>query len=562
MKKLYWLLCVIGLTVTDVQAQYNRHIIQLTDKKGTLHSLANPSTYLSAKAIERRSKQKIGIDSTDLPVSAAYLDSIRKVPNVTVLHVSKWLNQVLIRTTDPAALARINAWPFVKKTSAVAPRIRTDQGIPPKFDETVTPLSTNRATQVNDVGSLNYGNTYNQIHIHEGEYLHDRGFTGQGITIAVLDGGFFGYKTNTALDSVRLQNRILGEWDFVANEASVNEDVTHGLYCFSIIAANKPGQLIGSAPHARFWLFRTEDTGSEYPVEEQNWAAAAEAADSAGADMISSSLGYVDFDNPVFDHTYPQRNGNTAMVTIAADLAAKKGMIVMNSAGNNGALSSDLKYISCPADGDSVVAVAATDINGNIASFSSWGPTGNGKLKPNIASVGQGTVFAGTNGSPASGNGTSYANPNMCGLIACLWQAFPEFTNMEIIDAVQKSAHKYNNPDARFGYGIPNFRKAYTLLEQERLLRTPVDVLGSAWIKALPVPFTSQLQVVVKAPVTGRASFRLLDAMGNTVEIKTLDVTATQVYTVSFLTAAGLVRGTYFIQYQDGSNKQTIAVMK
>lgn len=561
MKRLYCLLCVIILGVAHADAQYNRHIIQLTDKKGTTGTLSQPGAYLSDKAIERRTRQKIAIDSTDLPVSATYLDSIGKVPNVTILNVSKWLNQVLIRTNDLSALSKINAWPFVKKTTAIAPRLRTDQGVI-KFDEMVTTLSGQRVTQANGAESLNYGNTFNQIHIHEGEFLHDLGFTGKGITIAVMDGGFFGYKTNNALDSVRLQNRILGEWDFVNNEASVSEDNTHGLYCLSIMASNKPGQLVGSAPHAGFWLFRTEDSGSEYPVEEQNWAAAAERADSAGVDMISSSLGYVDFDNPFFDHSYAQRNGNTAMVTIAADYAAKKGMIVMSSAGNNGALNNDLKYISCPADGDSVVAVAATDANGNIASFSSWGPTGNGKLKPNLASIGQGTIFASTGGNPASGNGTSFANPNLAGLIACLWQAYPEFTNMEIIDAVQKSAHKYNNPDDRFGYGIPNFHKAYTLLEQERALRNPVSVLGNEWIKAYPVPITNTLRVVIKAPVTGRASFRLLDAVGNTIELKTLDMTATQTYTISFLQAAGLKRGVYFIQYQDGSSKKTMQVLK
>jgi serine protease AprX len=561
MKKLCSLACAMLFVAAGVQAQYNRHIVQLTDKKGTLHTLSTPSTYLSAKAIERRTKQKIGTDSTDLPVSAAYLDSIRKVPNVTILNVSKWLNQVLIRTTDAAALNTIRAYPFVKTTAAIAPRLVQGQGRPPKFEEAVTtPVIPN--TRVTDAASLNYGSTYNQIHIHEGEYLHDRDFTGRGITIAVLDGGFFGYKTNTALDSVRLQNRILGEWDFVANEASVNEDNNHGLFCFSIMASNKPGQLVGSAPHAAFWLFRTEEVGPEFPVEEQNWAAAAEFADSAGADMISSSLGYLDFDDPSFDHSYAQRDGNTAMVTIAADLAAKKGMIVMNSAGNNGNVPGDLRFISCPADGDSVVAVGATDVNGNIAGFSSWGPSGDGRLKPNVVSVGAGTIHASTSGGVAAGNGTSFANPNLCGLIACLWQAFPEFTNMEIIDAVQKSAHKYNNPDNRFGYGIPNFRKAYALLEQERTLRNPDRILGAAWIKAYPVPFNDRFNVLVKAPATGRALFRLTDAAGRTIQSKILDVTAGQLYNVSFSSVARLARGVYFIQYNDGSNKQTLPLMR
>jgi serine protease AprX len=468
MKQLFVLVCltVVGMAA---RAQYSRYIIRFTDKKGTAYTLANPSAYLSAKAIERRTKQHITIDSTDLPVSAAYLDSILKVPNVTVLNVSKWQNQVLIRTTDVNALNKIRSFPFVKNTDSLAVRIQQGDHIIAgnKFTETVLPLQSS-INKVNAATVLNYGNNFNQVHIHRGEFLHNHGLTGKGITMAVLDAGFFGYTTNAALDSVRLQNRILGTWDYVKNEASVTEDDTHGLYCFSIIAANKPGQIVGTAPKASFWLLRTEDAGSEYPVEEQNWAAAAEFADSAGVDMISSSLGYSLFDNPVFNHTYAQRDGNTSIVTRAADYAARKGMIVMNSAGNDGARADDYKYAACPADGDSVVAVGATTTAGVIASFSSWGPNGAGKVKPNIVSVGQGTVFANTAGNPASGSGTSFSNPNIAGLIACLWQAFPERSNMELIDAVQKSAHKYNNPDERFGYGLPDFKKAMVSLTQQQ----------------------------------------------------------------------------------------------
>lgn len=466
---------LIALTLFCVaaRAQYSRYIVQFTDKKGTAHTLANPATYLSVKAIERRTKQHITIDSTDLPVSAAYLDSLRQFTTVTVLNTSKWLNQVLIQTTDAAALARINSFPFVKAAGAIGLRAQAGsrQQTTNKFTETVTPLdqaAIDQTARMNGEDVLNYGSNVNQVHIHRGEYLHNHGLTGSGITIAVLDAGFRNYTTNPALDSVRLQNRILGTWDYVNNESSVTEDHAHGLYCFSIMSANRPGQIVGTAPHASFWLLRTENVASEYPVEEQYWAAGAEFADSAGADMISSSLGYVDFDDPAFDHSYAQRDGNTAMVTRAADYAARKGMIVMSSAGNYGSRTDDRKYVSCPADGDSVVAVGATNASGAIASFSSWGPNGAGRVKPNIVSVGQGTVFAGLTGAPASSNGTSLSNPNVAGLIACLWQAFPELSNMQIIDAVQKSAHKYHAPDNRFGYGLPDFKKALvSLLKQQ-----------------------------------------------------------------------------------------------
>lgn len=465
MKRLYFLiaLCILISKVTN--AQFSRYIIVLKDKKGSPYTLSAPSAFLSAKSIERRTRQKINIDSTDIPVSPAYLDSIHSVSNVTILNKSNWLNQVCILTTDVNALAKIRSFSFVQTATPIAARIRSSLPVTPdKFKEFSTTIARTNNTSQDLANTLNYGNTFNQVHIHHGEYLHNLGFTGEGVTMAILDAGFFGYKTNPAFDSVRLQNRVLGEWDFVANEQSVNEDNSHGMYCFSIIAANRPGSMVGSGPKAKFYLFRTEDVTSEYPVEEQNWSVAAERADSLGADMISSSLGYSDFDDHSFDHSYLQRNGNTSIVTRAADLAAKKGMIVTSSAGNSGNNTDDTKFTECPADGDSVVAVGAVDINGNIAAFSSWGPNGAGKIKPNIVSVGQGTTIAGFDGNPLSGNGTSFSNPNIAGLIACLWQAFPEFTNMEIIDAVQRSAHKYNNPDNRFGYGIPDFKKAFAAL--------------------------------------------------------------------------------------------------
>ncbi|MEJ7769946.1 MAG: S8 family peptidase [Chitinophagaceae bacterium] len=463
MKNLYILFALSVLVSMAVHGQYSRYIIELKDKRGTTFTLANPAAYLSAKTIERRTKQRISIDSSDLPLSAPYLDSIRLLPNVTILNSSKWLNQVCIATTDASALLKIRSFSFVKTAAPVAARIIANtsrQGF--SKHEAVYSLATSPNNALNQsTNSINYGNSLNQILIHHGEYLHNQGFTGNAITIAILDAGFMGYQTNPAFDSVRLQNRILGEWDFVANERSVNEDNPHGMYCFSIFAANRPGSMVGSGPGAKFYLFRTEDAGSEYPVEEQNWAAAAERADSLGVEMISSSLGYSVFDDHFFDHSYAQKNGNTTIVTRAADFAAKKGIIVMNSAGNSGSNSNDLKFIECPADGDSVVAVGAVDVNGNIAAFSSWGPNSAGKIKPNIVSVGQGTTIAGLDGNPVSGNGTSFSNPNVAGLIACFWQAFPEFNNMQIIDAIQKSAHKYNSPDERFGFGIPDFKKAF-----------------------------------------------------------------------------------------------------
>lgn len=499
-------------------AQYSKHIIQLTDKKGTRHSIANPSTYLSAKSIARRTAHNIAIDSTDLPLSPAYLDSIAAVPNVVIFSKSKWLNQVLIRTNDAAALTKINSFPFVKSSKKVANNTVSPRPLN-KFNEPVTsldnPTMLSIKSQQDKLGilqPLNYGNSFGQIRIHEGEFLHNKGYTGKGMEMAVMDGGFWSYKSNPALDSVRLQGRILGTWDYVANEESVNEDHDHGSACFSIIAANRPGFIVGSAPHAAFWLFRTEDVYSEMPVEEQNWIAAAEFADSAGVKVFSTSLGYYIYDDPSLSYNHSQRDGNTAMITRAADLAAKKGILVMNSAGNSGKDLGDTKYTMTPADGDSVVAVGAVDVNGNYVTFSSHGPNGAGKVKPNMVSVGLGTIFALPGGNPAAGNGTSFSNPNLAGLIACLWQAFPEKSNMDIIDAVQKSSHKYASPDNFFGYGIPNFRKAYELLMAQSFkpaFSFTNSILSLNWT----MNADSSVAYIVERKVPGSSQFATVDSI-------------------------------------------------
>jgi subtilisin family serine protease len=390
--------------------------------------------------------------------------------------------------------------------------------------------------------------------------LHNNNFEGQGVTIAILDGGFMNYKTNPAFDSVRNNHQVLGEYDFVKKETSVDEDHFHGANCFSIMAANRPGYIVGTAPKASYWLFRTEDVASEKPVEEYNWVEAAERADSLGADMISSSLGYVNFDDPVYNHTLEERDGNTSLITNAADLAAKKGMIVVNAAGNSGNASDDTKYVMCPADGDSVFTIGAVNSTGDIGYFSSWGPNAAGKLKPNVVSVGWGAYFANTAGDPTPGNGTSYATPNMAGLIACLWQAFYDFSNMDILDAVQKSADRYNNPDEQYGYGIPNFRVAYSILQTKRMEKTDA-ILNGKWIMAFPVPYRQHFTVALKAPSSGLANLRLFDATGTLLVEKNVPVVQGSHYQVPMNVPSARYHGIFYLRYSDGTNTTTLKLI-
>ena len=555
-----FLIFFLVFALQDIHAQSSRYIIALTNKNNSPYTLNNPSQYLSPKAIERRLRQQITIDSSDLPVNPAYLDSIRHSGTVTILNVSRWLNQVLIQTTDPSALQSINNFSFVHSVSGIAPRLSGwEKNKADKFDEMISPVKRNHLVQGgNDYYS--YGNMYAQVNIHEGEFLHNKGFRGEGMTIAILDAGFYHYDTNPAFDSVRLNNQVLGTWDFVANKASVTEEHTHGMVCFSTIAANRPGLLVGTAPKAKFYLFRTEDVATEYPVEEQNWVAAAERADSLGVDLITSSLGYNTFTNPSLNHSYADMNGQSTIITKGAEMAAKKGIFVTNSAGNSG--NDSWHYLIAPADGEHVLAIGAVNASKQVAGFSSYGPTYDGRIKPNVASVGWGTVIAGTDGNPASANGTSVANPNLAGLITCLWQAFPEFSNATIFDAVQRSADKYNNPDDRVGYGIPNMRIAYEILEKKRQLQNADRILNNDWLKAYPVPFVNDFTVLLKPKVNGKISFSLYDATGKKLLVKTTDAQAGTPQFLSFNSLAYLQQGVYWLHYSDGKNKRIVRLMK
>lgn len=554
MKKLL-LSLVILISVSEIFAQYPKIIIQFKDKGSNTFSLANPSQYLSAKAIQRRTRFSIALDSSDLPVTQRYVDSLRLAGNVTIVAKSKWLNQVLIQTTDAAALTKIRNMAFVKSATGVGFRMANDQVSTERFKETIEKIdaaSTNNKRIAADY--YNYGNSYGQVHIHEGEYLHNKGYRGQNMQIAVLDAGFQQYRTITAFDSIRLQGQVLGEKDFVAFDNSVNEDDAHGMYCLSIMAANWPGRMVGTAPKANYWLVRTENAPQEYPIEEFNWVVGAEFADSTGSDMISSSLGYYNFDDPSFNHNYSDFYKNNTSVTKGATYAAKKGMIVMNSAGNEGG--NGWKYIIFPADADSVCAVGAVNVNGQIAGFSSYGYPG--KVKPNIVSVGAGTIIAGFNNQPASGNGTSFSNPNIAGLIACLWQAFPNVNNMKILDAVYKSSDRYNAPNDRYGYGIPNFRKAYISLKKEQ----NVAQFGNEWLFASPNPFSNQIDIRVIGQIDGNARVQLVNSAQQVVANISFVSEMEEVYNFRFNNLENLPGGQYFVRYIDTLKTRSVDVQK
>jgi len=559
MKKYYFLFFCFALCVYNSNAQFTKYVVRFKDKAGTPFTIDNPSAFLSAKSIARRTKQKIAIDETDLPITPRYIDSVRLAGAVTVLNQSKWLNEVCIATTDSAALAKINTLPFVITAQPVQRPVSVNNATNNKFNEQINSVTTSQGTS-NIQDFYNYGDSYAQIHIHEGEYVHDKGFHGEGMSVAILDAGFYHYLSLPAFDSVRNNNQVKETYDYVANEVSVDEDHYHGMMCFSIMAGNIPGQLVGSSPKANYYLYRTEDVYTESPTEEQNWAAAAERADSIGVDVISTSLGYNQFDNPVFNHTYDDMNGHTTIAARAAGFAAKKGMIVVVAAGNEG--SSTWHFITTPADADSVVTVGAVSASGVVGSFSSYGPSSDGRIKPEVASVGVGTALSSTTGPVMTGNGTSFATPNMAGLITCLWQAFPEFTNMEIIQAVEKSSSIYNTPDDRVGYGIPNVRIAFDNLTEQRALKNINTILGSKTIKVFPNPIMNYFNVAINPQHTATGIFHLYDGSGKLVLIKQLMLNRGQAQIIQFDNFQTLSRGIYFLKFSDGQSKESFKLIK
>ena len=568
MRKNYLLLLLLIFFSPNTSAQFTRYVVKLKDKTGTPYSVNDPSKFLSARAIARRTKQHIAIDETDLPVTPRYIDSIRLSGDVQILDESKWLNQVCIATTDSSAIDKINRFPFVVTTQPLKRTANPKLSLKNKWEDTIAKnkfierssnISSPLAPSHVSGDYYSYGDAFDQVHIHNGEYLHNKGFHGEGMLIAILDAGFYHYLSLPAFDSVNIRNQVMETYDFVDNEVSVNEDYYHGMQVFSIIAGNIPGQLVGTAPNADFLLYRSEDVSSESPVEEQYWAAAAERADSVGADVITTSLGYDTFDNPIFDYTYTDMNGRSTLIAKEATMAGKKGMIVLAAAGNEG--NNSWHFITTPADADSIISVGAVNNLGVPASFSSYGPSSDGRIEPVAASVGEGTFVSSTTGPIGSGDGTSFATPNLAGLVTCLWQAFPEFTNMEIINAVKKSSSIYNDPDDRIGYGIPDFEKAYDDLYQQRILRNANALLGNQNIKIYPNPFKDNFTVIIKPLHTSTGNFKIYDVSGKLYFIKQVPLQAGVMQVINFTGMPAFQKGMYIFRFNDGISKESIKLI-
>ena len=420
--------------------------VYFTDKKESPFVKSKPEQFLSQKAIARRKKWHIKVDWYDLPVTPKYVSAVAAT-GAKVLCTSKWNNTVLVSDTDAAVADKIARLPFVKAVTNVyyGPASVSDS-VPERYK--VFRGEVGRSSNY-------YGDAWDQINGIGGVRMHESGFLGQGMTIAIIDGGFLNADTIPLLDNVR----ILGTHNFVRPQRSVFAEGDHGTCVLSCMGANKPFQIVGTAPGASFWLLVSEDGYSETPSEEDTWAAAIEFADSVGADVVNSSLGYNTFDDASQNVRYTELDGKTHLVSRSASLAASRGLLVCNSAGNAG--DEAWKLIGIPADADNILTVGAMDRTDRNADFSSIGNTTDGRVKPDVMAMGVADAVVRGNGRLGRASGTSFSSPVTAGMVACLMQALPSLKPVEIIRLLHSSSTRYNHPDNIFGYGIPDYYEAY-----------------------------------------------------------------------------------------------------
>ncbi len=500
-------------SIVYAQTAPGKYWIKFTDKNNSPYSLSQPLEFLSQKTIDRRIRNGVALDSTDLPVNQNYIDAVLNSGPCWLHHKSKWFNSITIFLVDSTLINTITDLPFVAEVRSAVQwsddtvEMEVLRGARSRANEDELFEWNGKLTDTSGV----YGTSFDQIGMMNGQVLHELGFTGKGVDIAVLDAGWNMADKLPAFDKIRNEGRIMMTRDYVFQiEDPVYSLSNHGMYVLSTMGGIIPDSLYGTAPDANFYLFRTEDPGSEYLVEEDNWVAAAEFCDSLGIDLINSSLGYSQFDDSTMNHTYADMNGHTTRVSIAADMAARKGILVVNSAGNSGA--SAWRYITAPSDGDNVLCVGAVGANRLRAPFSSFGPSSDGDVKPNVCAMGLWAVVASPDSTILIGNGTSFSSPILAGLAACLIQAFPEKSNMEIFHAIEKSADLYNTPNDSLGYGIPDFWKAFQLLQQDNLMQE-----GGLHASLFPNPCNSYLNLVVQDLDVCKVDYDIFDSSGHLV---------------------------------------------
>jgi len=525
-------------SLNNLVAQVEDAWVFFKDKPSQSAFIASPLTMLSQRALDRRMRYNISLDFKDIPVEVSYINQIKNATGITVKAKSKWLNALHIQgtQTDINKILNLN---FVSKIEFANKSLNTSGKIRKQEKVIKKPNKLNST-------SYNYGNTANQIQMLKGNVLHDNNFTGAGMQIAIIDAGFPNVNNFEAFKRIRDNNQILGGYDFVNRNQNFYTGSYHGMAVLSTIAGYVDNQFVGTAPDAKFYLFISEDDLNETPLEESLWVEAAEKSDSLGVDVINTSLGYTTFDNPNYNYAYADMDGKTAFISRGAEIAFSRGMIMVNSAGNEGNVS--WHYISAPADAVSVLSIGAVNATGVIASFSSYGPTSDNRVKPDVCAQGAGVFIINASGSMATSNGTSFSSPVLTGVIACLWQAFPNKTNAEIVQIVKESAHLYANPTAHEGYGIPNFEAVFNLLNVE-------DTNEILEVVAYPNPAVTELKFKFPNQVT-EMELVIFDLLGKNLHSEKIIISNPNT------NISNLAQGLYFVQLKFDDKIKTIKILK
>lgn len=547
LKRLLAFVVLLGFSLSlNAQVAPNKYWVQFTDKDNSPYSLDNPEEFLSERSLERRQMYGIALDEFDIPVNPSYLQAVAET-GAEILNPSKWLNGVTVRTTDASVLEAIAELPFVENTRELVNN-PVKQMIKEKeyfSNESLKPIVSKEIT------NGFYGYAQVQIEQLNGIDLHDMGYQGQGMWIGVCDGGYQDADFHQTFDSVRESGRLLGTKDFVHKNGNVYTESTHGTSCWSLMAGYEPNVYVGTAPLASYYLCRTEDVNSENLIEEYNWVSAAEHLDSLGIDLITTSLGYVDFDDYQWNHAYSDLDGETAVMTIGSEIASSRGIMCVNSAGNSGGTANP--YISVPADGENVVTVGAVGSYNERAYFSSVGPTADGRIKPDVMAHGYGTSVASYGGSYYEGSGTSFSAPVLAGMLTCLWQAHRDKPADVVRDILRQSSDRADNPDNEYGYGIPDFVEALNLLGEEELVANSEN----SFISVYPNPSNGIVNVDLK--IDGVVSVQVFDQLGKALYIN--DISKDNVDDMNmFLSSVN--KGMYLLHVNNNGQCQTLKYIK
>lgn len=539
------LLLIVGVTAYS-QIAPDRYWIQFADKNNTPYSIDRPEEFLSERAIQRRIKYGIALDEKDIPVNPSYIEAVKKTGAV-ILNPSKWLNGVTVEVYDNSVLDAISGLPFVNKTRALY-----DEPLKQMLKERSYFQETNIETIMNTSGLRGYyGGALIQIDLLNGIALHDMGYRGEGVWIGICDSGYQGADAHDAFQNMMEEDRLLGTKDFVYKNGVVYSDDHHGTACLSLMAGYMPGVYVGTAPKASYFLCRTENINSENVIEEYNWVSAAEYMDSLGIDIISTSLGYISFDDAEMSHVYEDFDGKTCVITIGAEIASSKGILCVVAAGNEG--DTQFPYIGAPGDAKNVLTVGGVKMDGKKAGFSSIGPTYDGRIKPDVMSFAYAVTVASPSNNFYEGNGTSFAAPSLAGMVACYWQARNDVSEDKIREMIKKSANNYSTPNSNYGYGIPDFKRALDMLNLE-----DCDIFDEK-MQFYVYPNPSNGDVKLSLDCKEKVMVQVFDMFGKKIYCFDNEVDSAEYIDVCL---SNLKAGVYIIRIDGEKNNSTVKLIK